>query len=304
VEVAPDKRAIGYVAQEAALFPHLSAGENIGFGLSRSERRRSERVAQMLDLIGLDQGYRDRRPHELSGGEQRRVALARALAPRPRLVLLDEPFSGLDAALRIETREAVMEALAKEQATALLVTHDQAEALSMGREVAVLREGTLVQRAAPTQLYREPLDPQVASFVGEAVILPGEIVDGRAVCALGALELRGKLPADGARVQVMVRPEQVHVVSCNGEGAGAGPAAGGQAIQASVLDHTCYGPDTLLRLLLVDQPETVIRARTLERELPAAGERVQLAVRGAAVAYPSDQAKIAPLAEMATVSPS
>jgi iron(III) transport system ATP-binding protein len=298
VEVAPDKRAIGYVAQEAALFPHLSAGENIGFGLSWSERRSGARVAQMLDLVGLDQGYRERRPQELSGGEQRRVALARALAPRPRLVLLDEPFSGLDAALRVETREAVMGALASEQATALLVTHDQAEALSMGREVAVLRDGTLVQRAAPALLYREPVDLQVASFVGEAVILTGEIVDGRAVCALGELELRGTPPAAGTAVHVMVRPEQVCVL-CDG----AERDTDTRSVRASVLDHTCYGPDTVLRLALADSAETIVKARTLERELPAPGERVGLAVHGPAVAYPVDQATTRPPAEIATVTP-
>src|SRR5262249_13084401 len=137
-------------------------------------------------LVGLDASYATRRPHQLSGGEQRRVALARALAPRPRLVLLDEPFSGLDPGLRTETREAVMSALAAEGATAVLVTHDQAEALSMGREVAVLRGGRLVQTATPAALYTTPVDLEVARFVGEAVVVPGRAGGGRADCALGS----------------------------------------------------------------------------------------------------------------------
>lgn len=278
VDIAPDRRAIGYLAQEAALFPHLSAGENVGFGLSWSERRRGARVAQMLDLVGLDRSYRDRRPHELSGGEQRRVALARALAPRPRLVLLDEPFSGLDAALRGQTREAVMEALARERATALLVTHDQAEALSMGSEVAVLRDGILVQRAAPSALYREPVDAQVARFVGEAVILDGTAIEGRVLCPLGNLAVAA---GDGAQgdVQVMIRPEQIRIA---GEDAAFDR---GQLVGASVIDLTCYGADTVLRLSLADAPGTIVKARTLERDLPAPGDPVSLRIDGPVVVY-------------------
>jgi iron(III) transport system ATP-binding protein len=303
VDVAPDKRSIGYVAQEAALFPHLSAGENIVFGLPWSERRRGARLAQMLELVGLHAGYRDRRPHELSGGEQRRVALARALAPQPRLVLLDEPFSGLDAALRVETREAVMRALAQEQATALLVTHDQAEALSMGREVAVLREGALVQRAVPARLYREPVDLQTARFVGDAVILPGDAAGGRVLCALGELELGGSAAGWVGPVQVMVRPEQIRVARRD-PALGPGADQTARPVPASVVGHACYGADTVLTLALADAPETVVKARTLERELPAPGERVDLAVHGAVIAYPAGQATISPAAEMAASAPS
>jgi iron(III) transport system ATP-binding protein len=297
VEVVPDKRSIGYVAQEAALFPHLSAGENVGFGLSWSERKKGCRVSQMLDLVGLEESYRDRRPHELSGGEQRRVALARALAPRPRLVLLDEPFSGLDAALRVETREAVMEALAKEQATALLVTHDQAEALSMGREVAVLRDGMLVQRAAPTKLYREPVDLHVARFVGDAVIVAGEMIGGRVVCALGDLQATGPTACDDGAVQVMVRPEQIRLARSEDS-----PGPGGRRVFASVIDHTCYGPDTVLRLALSDAPEKIVKARTLERDIPAPGAQVELRVDGPVIVYPASHARPAPLAETANTS--
>ena len=123
--VAPDKRAVGYVAQEGALYPHLSVAENVGFGLPRGQRKRGGRIVEALELVGLGADYGNRRPHELSGGEQRRVALARALAPQPRLVLLDEPFSGLDAALRTETRAAVVHALTQEGATAVMVTQDR-----------------------------------------------------------------------------------------------------------------------------------------------------------------------------------
>ena len=178
VHVAPEKRRIGYVAQEGSLFPHLSVGDNVAFGLPRAERRNRPRVEALLASVDLPASYASRAPHQLSGGEQQRVALARALAPAPKLVLLDEPFSALDAALRVETRQAVSAALAASGATALLVTHDQAEALAMGLEVAVLRGGVLGQVAAPEILYRQPVDIAMARFVGEAVILPGT-VNGR-----------------------------------------------------------------------------------------------------------------------------
>jgi iron(III) transport system ATP-binding protein len=273
VHVPPHRRSIGYVAQEGALFPHLTAAGNIAFGLPRSERKRAARVEEMLDLVGLGRAYADRRPHQLSGGEQRRVALARALAPRPRLVLLDEPFSGLDAALRAETRAAVLRALAAEGTTAVLVTHDQSEALSMGREVAVLRAGRLVQTAAPTELYRKPVDLEVARFVGEAVIVSGTATDGLVECALGTLPVRGPV-ADG-RVQVMIRPEQIRLAQ-SGDRASAA---------ADVVEVSFRGPDAVVRLTLRDAEQTVVTARILDQELPAPGDLVSVAVVGPVTVY-------------------
>ncbi|HKI13502.1 MAG TPA: ABC transporter ATP-binding protein, partial [Roseiarcus sp.] len=209
VHVPPERRQVGYVAQEGSLFPHLSVAANVVFGLARSQRRDRLKAEALLESVGLPASYASRGPHELSGGEQQRVALARALAPRPKLVLLDEPFSALDAALRIETREAVAAILEAAGATALLVTHDQSEALSMGRQVAVLRDGVLAQVAAPEKLYRQPADADLAQFVGEAVLLPGLVAGGFATCALGRLELAMSVP-DGP-VEVMVRPEQIRL---------------------------------------------------------------------------------------------
>jgi iron(III) transport system ATP-binding protein len=272
VHVAADKRAIGYVAQEGALFPHLTVAENVAFGLPRAERKRASRVGEVLELVGLPPDYAGHRPHELSGGEQRRVALARALAPRPRLVLLDEPFSGLDAALRAETRAAVLAALESEGATAVLVTHDQAEALSMGREVGVLQAGRLVQTAAPAVLYQAPVDLDVARFLGDAVVVPGHVRSpGLVDCALGALRFRDS-SLEGA-VQVMVRPEQIHLSQ--------------------------RGPDTprvegapaaaLVRALLDDETRTPVAARTFDHDLPATGELVDVAVSGPVVVYPPSE---------------
>jgi iron(III) transport system ATP-binding protein len=279
VHLPPDKRAIGYVAQEGALFPHLTVAQNVGFGLPRAERKRGSRVGEALDLVGLDRSYADRRPHELSGGEQRRVALARALAPRPALVLLDEPFSGLDAALRGETRAAVLDALAGAGATAVLVTHDQGEALSMGREVAVLRDGQLAQTAAPETLYRTPADLELARFVGEAVVVPGEARGGTVVCTFGTLGVHGEAVA-GA-VQVMIRPEQIRVVR----------TVDGGGVAARIIGLSFYGPETVLHMELADGSGTAVNARTFDGAGAETGEEVRLLVDGSVVTYPATDSK-------------
>jgi iron(III) transport system ATP-binding protein len=279
VHVPSEERAIGYVAQEGALFPHLTAGENVGFGLPRSERKNGARIAEVLELVGLDASYAPRPSHELSGGEQRRVALARALAPRPRIVLFDEPFSGLDAALRAETREAVLHALRVQGTTAVLVTHDQAEALSMGREVAVLREGRLAQSAAPRTLYRTPVDSDVAQFVGEAVFCAGKASFGAVRCALGRLAVAN--PGLQGPVEVMIRPEQIHLTARSGTN-----GANGRGVTATVLGRAYYGPDTVVRLSLDGPAQTIIKARTFDHEIPDVGEHVELTVRGPVVVFP------------------
>ena len=275
MNVPPDKRVIGYVAQEGALFPHLTVAQNVGFGLPRAERKGGSRTGDALELVGLDRGYADRRPHELSGGEQRRVALARALAPRPALVLLDEPFSGLDAALRGETRAAVLDALAGAGATAVLVTHDQGEALSMGREVAVLRHGQLVQTAAPEILYRTPADLELARFVGDAVVLPGEVRGGTVGCAFGTLALRGE--ATAGAVRVMVRPEQIRVMR----------TPDGDGVPATIVGLSFYGPETVLQLELTDGSRTAVRARTFDGAGAQPGDEVTLLVDGSVMTYPT-----------------
>jgi iron(III) transport system ATP-binding protein len=276
VHLPPEKRSIGYVAQEGALYPHLSVAGNVSFGLPRRERKESARALEVLELVGLGARYAQRRPHELSGGEQRRVALARALAPRPPLVLLDEPFSGLDAGLRAETRAAVLHALAAQGTTAVLVTHDQAEALSMGREVGVLMAGRLLQTAAPSVLYRMPLTLDVARFVGEAVVVPGRARGGTVSCPLGELRLID--PEIEGLVDAMIRPEQIQVHRAE-------PGASDRGVMATVSARTFYGPDSVLQLKLDAVPEP-ISARVLGHDSPAPGERAKLTLSGEVMAYP------------------
>jgi iron(III) transport system ATP-binding protein len=173
VHVAAERRRIGLVPQEGALFPHLSVAANVGFGLPR--RRRAARVAELLELLDLG-GLGKRRPDQLSGGQQQRVALARALAPTPEVILLDEPFDALDAGLRAQVRAEVRDALRRTGTTGLLVTHDQEEALSLADLVAAMRDGAIAQLAPPRVLYREPVDAEVARFVGEAVLLDATLI--------------------------------------------------------------------------------------------------------------------------------
>ncbi len=202
--VPPEKRRVGMVFQEYALFPHLNVAANVCYGLPGSGDREA-RVREMLSLVGLA-GLESRMPHELSGGQQQRVALARALAPRPDVVLLDEPFSNLDAVLRARVRGEVRQILKAAGASAIFVTHDREEALSLADEVAVMLKGRILQRAAPQELYHRPASRDVATFVGDADFLPGETAGGGVLCELGLLSGHSPIAGD---VEVMIRPEDV-----------------------------------------------------------------------------------------------
>ena len=270
--VPPQTRRVGYVPQEGALFPHLDVAANIAFGLPRGARTDAsghDRVAEMLDLVELPTSFRDRRPDELSGGQQQRVALARSLAPRPAVVLLDEPFSSLDASLRGSTARAVRRALEASNTTAVLVTHDQDEALSLADQVAVMRAGRLVQAGSPIQFYLSPSDPQIAEFVGRAVVLPGTAYDAHATCALGEVVLTE--PARGD-VSLMIRPEQVFVDMTHDDGA-----------RGTVEQVSYYGHDCAVQVRLDDGTSVLSRTSGVVR--PAAGDTVHLRVTGLVLAF-------------------
>ncbi|HVM29342.1 MAG TPA: ABC transporter ATP-binding protein [Candidatus Limnocylindrales bacterium] len=208
--VPPERRRVGMVFQDFALFPHLSVRDNVGYGIRRDADRRV-RVAELLDMVGLADEA-DRLPHQLSGGMQQRVALARALAPRPDVVLLDEPFSNLDQALRTQLRGEVREILRQAQATAVFVTHDQDEALTIADDVCVMSRGRVEQCATPELIYSEPATPFVASFVGTANFMHAECREGVASTRLGRVRLIGpRIGRPEGRALVVLRPEHLDV---------------------------------------------------------------------------------------------
>jgi iron(III) transport system ATP-binding protein len=207
----PEKRRVGMVFQDFALFPHLKVGDNIGFGLRHlSERERRARVQTLLKLVGLPQ-FEGAYPHQLSGGQQQRVALARAMAPRPELLLMDEPFSSMDAELREQLAREVRDIIKEEEITALLVTHDQYEAFAMADEIGVLNAGQLMQWDSGYNLYHRPGNRFVADFIGQGVILPGEVLnEGQVQTELGAIN--GQLPPGckpGCKLELLLRPDDI-----------------------------------------------------------------------------------------------
>jgi iron(III) transport system ATP-binding protein len=199
----PEARGIGFVFQDYALFPHLNVLQNVAFGLRGADRL--ERAREVIALVGLNI-FTARMPHQLSGGQQQRVALARALAPRPKLVLLDEPFSSLDAGLRESTRAEVREILRSSGATALLVTHDQEEAMSFADGLLVMRDGRVEQAGIPETVYTQPRTAFVASFLGKTNLIPARVRGGAAETPFGAIIVSEI--GDGATM-LSLRPEDL-----------------------------------------------------------------------------------------------
>jgi len=275
--LAPEQRSVGYVPQEGALFPHLCVQENVGFGLTRRERR-GERVAGLLEMVGIAP-LAKRLPHELSGGEQQRVALARALARHPQALLLDEPFSSLDASLRSRVREEVHALLREQGVTTVLVTHDQEEALSLADNVAVLRDGRIIQQGAPVELYERPADERLARFLGAVNVIEASFEHGAARTSLGTLELPGGQTRGAAIGAVMIRPEQLEVHE-RADGAHDDGAAG---LPGRVEQCRYYGHDALLHI----RPNApagaeLLLARVHGGQALPAGTPVIVAARGTA----------------------
>ena len=266
--VPAEQRRVGFVPQDAALFPHLSVSENIDFGLrDLAKSERAARVAELLKLVDLV-GFESRMPHELSGGQRHRVALARALAPNPDLILLDEPFSALDAELRGRLRDDVRHVLRTTGTTAILVTHDQEEALSMADRVAVLRDGEFAQVGNPREIYQAPADIEMATFLGDSVVIDGVVEGGKVVTAVGSLTPLNKV-VEGARGRVAIRPESFYLQP---DAKGAGEVVGRQY----------FGHDALVEVRL---PSVLIRARANGPFAPEIGMRVTVWVRGSVNFY-------------------
>lgn len=246
--IEPDKRQIGFVFQDYALFPHLTVEENIAFGInSLSKADIKHRVGEMLDLVGL-QSLAKRYVHTLSGGEQQRIALARALAPNPKLVLLDEPFSNLDLGLKRGLRAETMELLRQVNATAILVTHDPQEALSIGDKVVLLNEGKIVQLGTGDDLYHRPVNAYAAQFFSEFNILDGQIQHSAAICELGRFPNLTGLEA-GTECKIFIRPSNISFVADASTDAG---------VPASLVKRVFMGEWEELSYLL-DNTQTIIK---------------------------------------------
>ena len=258
VHLAPERRQIGMVFQNWALFPHMSVAKNVGYGLPRSERA-GPRVEEILELVGLT-GLDHRAPHTLSGGQQQRVALARALATRPSVLLLDEPFSNLDAALRVEVRTEVHRLLTELDVTAVFVTHDQDEAFVLGDRVAVMSEGRIRQYGSPADLYANPIDPWVAKFVGAANVVAGVASGNFANTTLGEIPLTERHIGP---VEVLLRPEDLALTPGHG---------------ATVELVEYYGHDTTYELATSDG--STVRARLASAPRFVRGDTVEIEFSG------------------------
>jgi iron(III) transport system ATP-binding protein len=254
--VPPERRHVGLVFQDLALFPHLSVRDNVAYGIRRDPDQRL-RVDELLEMVGLssDSG---RMPHELSGGMQQRVALARALAPRPDVLLLDEPFSSLDQAMRTQLRAEVRQILRDARQSSIFVTHDQGEALTIADRVAVMTRGKVLQVAPPELIYAEPTTPYVATFVGVANLVPGDVSGGLADTRFGRVPLVGQASRElEGHGLVLLRPEHFSIVETPD-----GPASDDGW---EVTDRRFSGSEILLE----------VRARDGERLWVEAGSRVR-----------------------------
>lgn len=266
--VPSEDRGVGFVPQDGSLFPHLTVARNIEFGLPRQQRSRrwhrsNPRLDEMLYLVGLD-GLGSRRPSQISGGQQQRVALARALAPAPRIILLDEPFSALDASLRYDISREVISILRSTGTTTVMVTHDQQEAMSIADHVVVLLDGTVAQQGAPTEIYNSPASAAVARFIGDANLLSATINGGVARHVLGT-----DPTSDENREQatVLLRPEQMILDPADGFGA-----------LGVVEQRSYYGHDGTLVVRLTNGESVTVRVPIAQ--LRAVGDEVRVSYAG------------------------
>jgi iron(III) transport system ATP-binding protein len=267
LSLAPHKRSTGYVPQQGALFPHLNVARNIAFGIDKKKFSRSQiesRTSEMLELIGMS-GYEQAMPTELSGGQQTRVALARALAIKPKMVLLDEPFSALDAHLRNELRADVIALLRSLGATAILVTHDREEALVASDKVILMRDGAIAQYGSPEDVYENPTSPEIAVSTGDAMILPAQqSIDGTVSYPLNITSGKGA----GTKGYVVIRPEEVVVSQQSSSG-----------LKAKLISLDYFGHDAMLTFSLAHTSE-LIKVRVTGHAGYLVGETLSLSHEG------------------------
>ncbi|WP_417523847.1 ABC transporter ATP-binding protein [Marinovum sp.] len=273
--VPPERRSIGLMFQDFALFPHLDVGRNVSFGLREKGAAARARTLEMLRKVGLER-YIDSYPHELSGGEQQRVALARALAPQPKIMLMDEPFSGLDNRLRDGIRDETLAVLKEEDTAVLLVTHEPEEAMRMADEIALMRDGKIVQQGAPYNIYRAPKDKAAVAFFSDINVIQSEVHGALADTPFGDFLAPG-LP-DGAQVEIVFRPQHVGI---DFDRAGQGPhptAERGVAARGVVERARFMGKESLVEFRM-DHDGTTLRATVPNVFLPKKGTPLWLSIR-------------------------
>jgi len=269
IRVAPERRHIGLVFQDFALFPHLTVGSNVAFGLSQlPPAQRDARVREVLRQVEME-SYVDAYPHALSGGQQQRVALARALAPEPSVLLLDEPFSGLDERLREQVRDDTLRLLRRNGTAALLVTHDPEEALFMADRIYLMRAGKIVQSGPPQELYYRPTDLFAASFFSRVNEIRGVVRDGHIESPLGRLCATDQ--KEGARVVVTFRPEAATLSQARGDETG--------SLNVEVQDTHFLGTGWVVHVMVKDAEGRDVKVSVrLHGRPPKAGEQVALRV--------------------------
>ncbi len=273
--VPPERRSIGLMFQDFALFPHLSVADNVAFGLKGTREAKRARVVELLERVDLMR-FIDGFPHQLSGGEQQRVALTRALAPRPSIMLMDEPFSGLDNRLRDGIRDETLSLLKEENAAVLLVTHDPEEAMRMADEIALMRGGRIVQTGAPYHVFTRPVDRPVVAFFSDTNILQAQVNGALADTVFGQFLAPGV--ADGTDVDIVFRPQHVKLdFDRNGTGpsptTNEGVAARGVVVRARFLGH-----ESLVEFRM-DHDGSILKATVPNVFLPRAGRVMWLTVR-------------------------
>ncbi len=271
--VPPEERGIGLMFQDFALFPHLNVAQNVGFGLPR--RGSEARIKALLGKVGMLR-HIDRYPHELSGGEQQRVALARALAPKPGIMLMDEPFSGLDDRLRDDIRDETLDVLKEEGAAVLLVTHEPAEAMRMADEIALMRDGRIVQRGAPYNIYNAPVDLKAASFFSDINVIRGKVEGALTETPFGQFLAPGV--ADGTEVDICIRPQHLKIdFDRAGRGPNPTPAEGSPA-RGIVRRARFMGNESLVEFEM-DYDGSVLRAVVPSVFLPQPGTALWIMIR-------------------------
>ncbi len=273
--IPPERRKIGLMFQDFALFPHLSVSNNVGFGLKGAKDEKRQRVEALLDKVGLSWAI-DEYPHVLSGGEQQRVALARALAPRPRIMLMDEPFSGLDNRLRDDIRDETLSVLKEEDTAVMLVTHEPEEAMRMADEIALMRDGKIVQQGAPYNIYNAPVDREAVGFFSDVNVIRGISRGALTDTPFGQFLTPGL--GDGAPVDIVIRPQHLRLDFDRG-GKGPLPTVGeGVAARGVVTRARFLGTESLVEFRM-EHDGSVLKASVPNVFLPQAGTALWLTIR-------------------------